>query len=97
MGVHKLTAGDGYSYLTRQVAVHDSTEKGRSSLSDYYSERGESPGAWLGAGLADLALVSGEAVTEAQMKSLFGERRHPNADELTAAVIDLAATQGRRS
>ena len=28
MGLHKLTAGDGYTYLTRQVAVQDATERG---------------------------------------------------------------------
>ena len=28
MGLHKLTAGDGYTYLTRQVAVHDATDRG---------------------------------------------------------------------
>ena len=49
MGLHKLTAGDGYTYLTRQVAVHDSTEKGHAGLGDYYSQKGESPGRWLGA------------------------------------------------
>jgi conjugative relaxase-like TrwC/TraI family protein len=87
MGLHKLTAGDGYTYLTRQVAAHDSTEKGRSSLRDYYSERGESPGQWLGAGLEGLAIGIDDPITEAQMKSLFGEGRHPNADRLADAVI----------
>jgi hypothetical protein len=28
IGMHKLTAGAGYDYLTRQVAALDSTEKG---------------------------------------------------------------------
>jgi len=28
MSIHKLTAGDGYSYLTRQVAAFDATERG---------------------------------------------------------------------
>ena len=51
MGVHKLTAGDGYTYLTRQVAVHDATDRGHEGLADYYAEKGESPGRWFGAGL----------------------------------------------
>ena len=50
MGVHKLTAGDGYKYLTRQVAVHDATDRGHQGLADYYAEKGESPGRWFGAG-----------------------------------------------
>jgi hypothetical protein len=56
MGLHKLTAGDGYTYLTRQVAAHDTTEKGHTSLGDYYDEQGESPGRWLGSGLRGLNL-----------------------------------------
>ena len=32
MSLHKLTAGDGYLYLVRQVAAADSTERGRSAL-----------------------------------------------------------------
>mgnify|MGYP003408131863 CR=1 FL=1 len=44
MSIHKLTAGSGYDYLTRQVAAHDTTEKGHATLASYYSERGEAPG-----------------------------------------------------
>ena len=36
MKVHKLTAGDGYTYLTRQVAAMDATDKGHTGLGDYY-------------------------------------------------------------
>ena len=32
--LHKLTAGDGYLYLIRQVAASDSTERGRNTLSE---------------------------------------------------------------
>ena len=44
MSIHKLSAGSGYDYLTRQVAALDATEKGHVGLASYYSERGESPG-----------------------------------------------------
>lgn len=54
MGIHKLTAGDGYLYLLRQVAAADATHKGRSTLSDYYTAKGETPGQWSGRGLAAL-------------------------------------------
>ncbi|WP_261768883.1 MULTISPECIES: MobF family relaxase [unclassified Rhodococcus (in: high G+C Gram-positive bacteria)] len=91
MGLHKLTAGDGYEYLTRQVAAADSTERGASSLADYYSEKGESPGRWAGSGLAELGSVAqGQQVSEAQMKALFGEGLHPNAD----VMFELAIAQG---
>jgi hypothetical protein len=43
--LRKLTAGDGYLYLIRQVAASDSTERGRNTLSEYYSAKGESPAA----------------------------------------------------
>ncbi len=55
MSLHKLTAGDGYKYLIRQVAAVDATERGRTSLSEYYSAKGESPGRWIGSGLASLS------------------------------------------
>ena len=34
MGMHKLTAGSGYEYLTGQVARNDSATPGRSRLAD---------------------------------------------------------------
>jgi len=90
MSLHKLTAGDGYTYLTRQVAAADSTERGFSSLGDYYSAKGESPGVWMGGGLETLG-VSG-AVSEAQMKNLFGQGIHPDAEQV--AVASIAAGHG---
>jgi len=54
MSLHKLTAGDGYTYLTRQVAAADATHRGRDGLAEYYSQRGESPGLWLGHGAGGL-------------------------------------------
>ena len=85
MSLHKLSAGDGYTYLTRQVAAADATERGFTSLGDYYSAKGEAPGVWMGAGLETLG-VSG-VVTEAQMKNLFGQGIHPDAEKITAAGI----------
>lgn len=55
MSIHKLTAGDGYLYLIRQTAAHDATTRGRASLSDYYTEKGEASGRWIGRGLPGLA------------------------------------------
>ena len=59
MGLHKLTAGDGYLYLIRQVAAADDSGRGRGSLADYYSAKGEAPGRWMGRGLAALAAPDG--------------------------------------
>jgi hypothetical protein len=92
MGLHKLTAGDGYTYLTRQVAAHDASERGHASLGDYYSERGESPGRWWGSGLAGVDLPAGRPVTEAQMRALFGEGHHPEAEAVRTALLAAGAS-----
>ena len=88
MSLHKLTAWDGYTYLTRHVAAADATDKGHTNLGDYYTQKGESPGVWVGSGLSGLDGVdAGQHVSAEQMKALFGECRHPNADEIGAAMI----------
>ncbi|WP_153395833.1 MobF family relaxase [Ornithinicoccus halotolerans] len=86
MTLHKLAAGSGYTYLTKQVAVHDATEKRQVGLAAYYEEKGEAPGRWLGTGLAGLDLAEGDVVTEEQMMLLFGQGRHPRAGEPQAAA-----------
>src|SRR5665647_1153099 len=88
MSLHKITAGSGYDYLTRQVAVQDSTEKGHSGLASYYSQRGETPGGWMCSGMAGLeGLNVGDVVTAEQMQCLFGAGMHPLARKRMA---DLA-------
>ncbi|WP_405135570.1 MobF family relaxase [Nocardia sp. NBC_01388] len=94
--LHKVLAGNGYLYYLRQVAADDSTDRGPGTLADYYSARGESPGRWDGSGLSSLGLDSGDVVTESQMKSLFGEGRHPNADAIETAVIEREITAGAK-
>lgn len=83
MSLHKLSAGDGYEYLTRQVAAQDSTELGQSTLESYYSAEGEAPGRWLGEGLTAFEDINrGDLVTSEHMKALWGEGRHPEADAI---------------
>ena len=80
MSLHKLTAGSGYDYLTRQVAALDATEKGHTGLASYYTERGEKPGVWIGSGLDGIdGLSAGDPVTAEQMRALFGCGMHPLA------------------
>ena len=90
--IHKLSAGDGYAYLTRQVAAFDATDRGHTGLGDYYTQQGESPGTWLGSGLADVGMAVGEPVTADQMAALFAEGLHPNADAIRAQRLGLAPT-----
>jgi hypothetical protein len=82
MSIHKLTAGSGYDYLTRQVAALDATEKGHLGLASYYTERGETPGVWMGSGMAGIdELNPGDVVTAEQMRALFGAGLHPLAEQ----------------
>lgn len=98
MSVHKLTAGSGYEYLTRQVAALDATDKGHTGLADYYEAKGESPGTWVGSGMAGMGgLDSGDPVAADQMLNLFGLGLHPLADDLEAqwdARMDAAGRRG---
>src|SRR5829696_2412174 len=81
MSIHKLTDGAGYDYLTRQVAAFDATEKGHIGLASYYTERGETPGVWIGSGMDGIDGVSvGDPVTAEQMRALFGCGLHPLAE-----------------
>ncbi|WP_176475149.1 MobF family relaxase [Dietzia natronolimnaea] len=94
MTLHVLHAGDGYSYLTRQVATADRLRERGQELTDYYTANGTPPGRWHGAGLealSEISPVSG-TVSEEQMKALFGEGRHPNTDQMLEAGADLKAT-----
>ncbi|WP_019632499.1 MobF family relaxase [Actinomadura atramentaria] len=89
MTIHKLTAGDGYTYLTRQVAnadVDPAWERGQAAA-EYYTARGNPPGRWVGRG-APLLGLEGEEVTEDQMKALYGVGMHPDADRLVSEYLD---------
>lgn len=94
--IHKVVAGNGYQYYLHNVAANDNSDRGRSSLSDYYSAHGEAPGRWHGTGLAALDIESGAEVTEEQMKSLFGLGRHPNAAALEDAVYSRQINLGAK-
>ena len=99
MSIHKLTAGSGYDYLTRQVAALDATAKGHIGLASYYTERGESPGVWVGSGMAGIdGLEAGDAVTAEQMRALFGAGMHPLAtqrlEQLRDADLDRSQHPG---
>jgi conjugative relaxase-like TrwC/TraI family protein len=95
MTLHKLSAGSGYAYLTRQVAALDSTEKGATPLADYYSAKGESPGRWVGSGLVGIdGLDAGDAVAAEQMKHLFGTGSHPLTGEPLGAAYKVYDNSG---
>src|SRR5659263_468102 len=87
MSLHKVTAGDGYEYLTRQVAAMDSSEKGHTGLASYYTQKGETPGVWVGSGMAGIeGLNASDLVTAEQMRFLFGSGHHPLAGQRCVAL-----------
>ena len=90
MTIHVLHAGNGYTYLTRSVAACDARLGRSESLADYYVAKGQPPGRWAGRGAAGLGVAG--TVTEAQMRNLFGEGRHPDADTLAADLVAAGAT-----
>lgn len=96
--IHKLSAGSGYEYYIRQTAAHDASERGSYSLADYYAAKGESPGYWIGSGLAAFDTISaGDAVTENQMKALFGLGRHPDTEAIEARIRSEEIAKGAKA
>ena len=86
MSMHKLTAGDGYAYLTRHVAAGDAGLDAGASLTAYYEQTGNPVGRWSGEGLAGLGdgarrLKSGDVVTEQAMTAVFRDGVDPLTDD----------------
>ena len=80
MTLHKLSVGDGYTYLTRHVAGGDCDPEPGQDPATYYTAEGHPPGVWGGRGVGALQLSG--AVTETQMRHLFGSGMHPDADRI---------------
>ncbi|POH64447.1 conjugal transfer protein [Cryobacterium zongtaii] len=75
-----MSAGDGYKYLLRTVAVGDGQRSLSTPLTRYYSAKGTPPGRWMGSGLPGLdsgRILEGAEVTEAQLQNLIGLGRDP--------------------
>ncbi|WP_189135725.1 MobF family relaxase [Wenjunlia tyrosinilytica] len=105
MDIAKITAGQMYRYYMCRVVVGDGRRPARTPLREVQEEAGVPAGRWMGRGLAVLGLVAGEEVTEAQLRSLFGEGRHPYAERIeadrpaagqTPAAARRAGALGRR-
>ena len=90
MTIHRVSAGDGYEYYTREVASDDERRERKQELSDYYLNSGAPPGVWMGEEITRHFDVTGE-VTEQQMRDLFGQGKRPDAQVIRDAkggVID---------
>ncbi|MFD8263856.1 relaxase domain-containing protein [Streptomyces griseoluteus] len=83
--IRVIRAGQMYRYYLRETVVGDGRRPARTPLRAAQEQAGVPVGRWMGRGLAVLGLASGEEVTEAQLRNLFGERgRHPYADRIEA-------------
>jgi conjugative relaxase-like TrwC/TraI family protein len=79
MTAHVLGAGDGYRYLTDQVAASDEGPRPGEDLGDYYLRTGNPPGRWYGSGTGALGVEG--TVSEQQMANLYGLGLHPETGE----------------
>jgi hypothetical protein len=57
MTMAKITAGDGYTYLTRHTAHGDAETAEGHDATAYYTARGNPPGVWTGHGAPLLGLA----------------------------------------
>ena len=90
LSIGTITAGDGYQYLTKEVA---------SGVEDYYmrggTEPGEAHGWWLGAQREDFG-VTDRLVTEQQMAGFFGAKCDPVTGERLGSRFRVYATVEER-
>ncbi|MFJ5657167.1 MobF family relaxase [Streptomyces microflavus] len=83
--IRVIRAGQMYRYYLRETVVGDGHRPARTPLRAAQEQAGVPVGRWMGRGLGALGLAPGEEVTEAQLRTLFGERgRHPYADRIEA-------------
>lgn len=88
ISVAKVQRRNAWRYYVRGVAFGDGRRPVGQSLKDAQEMAGLPPGVWRGRGLSALGLTDGQVVTERQMKPLFGEGRHPDADRVERELLD---------
>ncbi|MGW5276905.1 MobF family relaxase [Streptomyces sp. NPDC004044] len=80
----QVSKGSAYKYYGREVVVGDGRRRRGKSLEEAQEDAGVPPGVWVGRALPAVGLVAGARVTEGQMRNLFGEGLHPDADRIVA-------------
>ncbi|MGW2355137.1 MobF family relaxase [Actinacidiphila glaucinigra] len=87
MDLALISAGQMYRYYLRHVVTGDTTRPAGTGLRAAQVGAGVPAGRWTGQGLAAMGLMPGRIVTEPQLRRLFGQARHPDADALEAARL----------
>jgi conjugative relaxase-like TrwC/TraI family protein len=102
MSIRVMSAGRGFEYLLKSVAVGDGDRDLGTPLTRYYTAEGTPPGTWLGSGLAGLGsedagvLREGDGVTEEQLARLLGMGTDPmTGRKLGAAYPTLQSPSSR--
>lgn len=94
-----MSAGDGFRYLLRTVAVGDGVRSLSMPLTRYYLEEGTPLGCWLGAGVAGLgagALRVGDRVSEAQFQLVMGAGCDPITGDPLGRAFPVYESQAGR-
>ncbi|MFJ2915019.1 MobF family relaxase [Streptomyces sp. NPDC087228] len=91
ISVAKVQRRNAWRYYVRGVAFGDGRRPVGQALKDAQEMAGLPPGVWRGRGLAALGLTDGQTVTERQMKLVFGESRHPDADRIERELLEDGA------
>ncbi|WP_184567519.1 MobF family relaxase, partial [Streptomyces paradoxus] len=91
LSVAKVQRRNAWRYYVRGVAFGDGRRPVGQSLKDAQVMAGLPPGRWLGRGLVALGLTEGGKVSERQMKLVFGQGRHPDADRIERGLLDDGA------
>ncbi|UQI49920.1 relaxase domain-containing protein (plasmid) [Streptomyces sp. HU2014] len=88
ISVAKVQRRNAWRYYVRGVAFGDGRWPVGQSLKDAQEQAGLPPGVWMGRGLPALGLAAGQTVTQRQMELVFGQVRHPDADQIERELLD---------
>ncbi len=95
-----MSAGEGYRYLLRTVAVGDGRRDFATPLTRYYEEKGTPPGFWLGSALPGFGageLVPRAEVTERQLRRLLGGGLDPITGQALGSAYRTYRTAAERA
>jgi conjugative relaxase-like TrwC/TraI family protein len=76
MQIAKLRLQTGVQYLLNSIVEGDGTPPD-GKLANYYSQKGNTPGTWLGSGLNGLGIEAGQTATKLEATLLFSAFLHP--------------------